>query len=50
MTSEHIYPLWTRETVLPDVQGNSGYIVVTSRAAETALARESARLMRKAGT
>lgn len=26
MTSEHIFPLWTRETVLPDVRGDSGYI------------------------
>ena len=26
MTSEHIFPLWTRETVLPDVLGESGYI------------------------
>lgn len=26
MTSEHVYPLWTRETVLPDVRGDSGYI------------------------
>jgi hypothetical protein len=26
MTSEHIFPLWTRETVLPDVRGDLGYI------------------------
>lgn len=26
MTGEHVYPLWTRETVLPDVREDSGYI------------------------
>ncbi|HET6999210.1 MAG TPA: hypothetical protein VFI03_11525 [Solirubrobacterales bacterium] len=26
MTAEHVFPLWTRETVLPDVRGDSGYI------------------------
>lgn len=26
MTLEHVFPLWTRKTVLPDVQGDSGYI------------------------
>ncbi len=25
-TSEHVFPLWTRETVPPDVRGESGYI------------------------
>jgi len=26
MTGEHVYPLWTRETVLPDVLDDSGYV------------------------
>lgn len=26
MTGEHVYPLWTRETVLPDAREDSGYI------------------------
>ncbi len=26
MTSEHVFPLWTRNVVLPDVRGDSGYI------------------------
>lgn len=26
MTSEHVLPLWTRQAVLPDVRGESGYI------------------------
>jgi hypothetical protein len=26
MTSEHVFPLWTRQVVLPDVRGDSGYI------------------------
>jgi hypothetical protein len=26
MTSEHVFPLWTRQAVLPDAKGDSGYI------------------------
>jgi hypothetical protein len=26
MTSEHVFPLWTRRTVNPDVKGDSGYV------------------------
>lgn len=26
MTSEHVFPLWTRQVVLPDVRDDSGYI------------------------
>jgi hypothetical protein len=26
MTGEHVFPLWTRGTVLPDTRGDSGYV------------------------